>query len=651
VAEAGTIDFALARFEHLVETQRGHIVRVRGTWTTAEGRDLPHPTLLAEGEGEVMSVAPLPIPGQDPPRTDGETPWLATYSVPKRLFGAGGPPVCRLQPAPGLFVELPALEVPAHGADDRQPLTGRPPARAGGAVPAVASAAPAATPIALPETPGAATQAVKSVRELYLPAVRSHKRLVLGVIAVAILGSLLGLAVRSPDFEATARLLVTPLPREDEALQVLPDVRTGVDPAQTIETVVALVDTDQAAATTARRLGPPWTVKRVHEAVEVGPQGTSNVIEVVATADDDQLSARMANAFAGAAVEQRDRRLRRLADEALARARADLAGLAGQTGAEVEALQARIAELERVRANGDPTLDLLQQAAVPRDPQGLPPALIVLLTALAGIVLAVAAAALSDLLGPGRIDTEEDATGLYPLPILTRLPLLPRGRRTAGAPELREGLRTLQVQLELEEGRHRAVMVTSAASGDGKTTTALAFALELAASGRQVILVDLDLRKPDLARRLGLQPERGIEHLAAGRGALADTLVEVPNAPGLELLSPAGETDMGTLEEVARQLPDIVDGATALADYVVLDTPPVGEVSDALKFAASADDLLVVCRVGKTPKPSFESMRDLLNRVGLTPTGLVLVGGAATTGPTPAPGAEPQPVATGDFAP
>src|SRR3954465_1048702 len=94
VAEAGTIDFELARFEHLVETERGHIVRVSGTWSTPAPRELPHPTLLA-GEGDsVVSIAPLPIPGQDPPRADGASVWLATYSIPKRLFEGGRAPAC-----------------------------------------------------------------------------------------------------------------------------------------------------------------------------------------------------------------------------------------------------------------------------------------------------------------------------------------------------------------------------------------------------------------------------------------------------------------------------------------------------------------------------------------------------------------------------
>src|SRR5947208_11604564 len=176
VAEAGTIDFELARFEHLVETQRGHIIRVGGTWSTPAPRELPHPTLLA-GEGEdVVRIAPLPIPGQQPPRADGESPWLATYSIPKHLFDEGRAPICRLQPAPDVIIDLPALMLPAADSPEAHAiLAGRPPAP-------LAAAAP--VPDFAPE-PSAPAAPATGIRELFLPAVRSHRRLVLAVVGVA----------------------------------------------------------------------------------------------------------------------------------------------------------------------------------------------------------------------------------------------------------------------------------------------------------------------------------------------------------------------------------------------------------------------------------------------------------------------------------
>jgi Mrp family chromosome partitioning ATPase len=80
------------------------------------------------------------------------------------------------------------------------------------------------------------------------------------------------------------------------------------------------------------------------------------------------------------------------------------------------------------------------------------------------------------------------------------------------------------------------------------------------------------------------------------------------------------------LGEVARRLEAIVEEASQAAEFVVIDTPPVAEISDALTFAGAADDVLLVCRIGRTPHTQLETARDLLERTGVRPAGLVLVG-------------------------
>src|SRR2546423_8440585 len=142
--------------------------RVGGTWSTPPPRELPHPTLVA-GEGdEVVSVAPLPIPGQDPPRADGESPWLATYSIPKRLFADGKPPTCRLQPSPDVLVDLPELALPAPAADGGPAvLVPRPPGPLSMAPPPAPTADAAAH--AAPPPPPA-----KTASQLFNPASPAH---------------------------------------------------------------------------------------------------------------------------------------------------------------------------------------------------------------------------------------------------------------------------------------------------------------------------------------------------------------------------------------------------------------------------------------------------------------------------------------------
>ncbi len=183
----------------------------------------------------------------------------------------------------------------------------------------------------------------------------------------------------------------------------------------------------------------------------------------------------------------------------------------GSTNTEAGAqLEDRINQLQNVGTGNDPTLSISQAAEVPTSPSGAGPLVILVLAAFAGLALGAAAAVLLELLDR-RIRDEDEALSILPLPVLARVPLqrrqLARVNPTDAwtvAPAVREACRTLLLQLppRNHEGG-RVLMVTSASTGDGKTTSAINLAATLAASGERVILLDLDLRKADVAAPTG----------------------------------------------------------------------------------------------------------------------------------------------------
>jgi len=219
---------------------------------------------------------------------------------------------------------------------------------------------------------------------------------------------------------------------------------------------------------------------------------------------------------------------------------------------------------------------------------------------------------------------------MWPLPVLARIPLIPRWRRRQlnspleMSPAVREGFRTLHVQLDEGNWRQRTIMVTSASTGDGKTTSAINLALAIAAAGQRVILMDFDLRKPSVSERLNLTWDQGLVSLVASDAKVRDVLVPAPDLP--LLIVPSGNDAFVAPEALARRLPAILEEATSLADYVVLDTAPLGEVSDALRIANQVDDIIIVARPGHTKRGNLEVTRELLERTGRTPRGLVLIG-------------------------
>jgi Mrp family chromosome partitioning ATPase/capsular polysaccharide biosynthesis protein len=465
-------------------------------------------------------------------------------------------------------------------------------------------------------------------------AIRAHSLAVALVTLAAVGASIAFIALRSPQYEATADVLVEPLSQEDEVFVGLPLLRDTGDPVRTVETAASLMESHEAAQRTADELGRDWTSDEVLEdVVDVTPAGESNILAVTATADTPEEAATTANEFARAALEVRNEELSRLAESLVAQLDARLEAVPASDEITRAELAARRDQVESVAETGDPTLVLAQPALAPTSSTGAAPALIILLALLAGLTLGAGTALALELVNP-RIRNEDEAVELYPLPILSRVPML-KGRelRTATGPEglmpprVRESFRTLVTQVRARRSRG-VVMVTSASTGDGKTTSAVNLAETLASGDDRVILLDLDLRKPDVSRVLGIQnrPE-GLRSLRDSDAALEDLLISVPNLPTLSVLPTTTADAAGeSLEEVNRILPALLEQARAVAAWVVVDTAPLGEVSDALQIAPHADEIVIVTRPGNTNRANFEMMRDLLERTpGADPSGLLVI--------------------------
>ena len=219
--------------------------------------------------------------------------------------------------------------------------------------------------------------------------------------------------------------------------------------------------------------------------------------------------------------------------------------------------------------------------------------------------------------------------------MLARIPLLKssqlRGRQASGwhmLPAVREAFRTLMIQLGPHpEGRAHVVMVTSASTGDGKTTSAVNLAAAAAASGDPVILLDFDLRKPDVGRTLGVQPGTELTGLLQPDTQLRDLLSPAPGLPALSVLTTTvAEGDVALVEALSRRLPELIADARELCNYVVIDTAPIGEISDALRLVSDVDSIIVVTKPGNTNRANFEMMRDLLERTAYTPAGFLVIG-------------------------
>jgi capsular polysaccharide biosynthesis protein len=443
--------------------------------------------------------------------------------------------------------------------------------------------------------------------------------------AVALAGGVLLISTASREYEASAEILATPIEGTDPSFLGLDLLRESGDPARTVLTAASILGSPEAAELAARRMGPGWDRQRVLAATRIEPQGQSSVLAVIATADDGSLAARLANTFAEASLEHRRATLQRQLDTAISRLQRRLnrerqgAGPAGNVT--VRALSEQLTALVALRATErDPTLALSEHADVPSAPIGAPPWLVLSVALLAGLVLGSLVALAAEALAR-RIRDQEEFVHLYPLPLLAGIPWLPRRKRKMERllPTALEAFRTLRAQLQ-QYGSGRSILLA-----DGRTTAAVNLGFAFVEAGHRVVLIDLDLRKPELSAEAGVTPTRGLTPLLEGDADLADLLLESSVAPGLYVL-PAVAGDAVALEWVTRRLPELLMQALRLADYVIIDTPPLGEVSDALRIAARVDDVVVVVRPRHTSRSSFLVVRDLLGRFGIVPRGLLVMG-------------------------
>jgi Mrp family chromosome partitioning ATPase/capsular polysaccharide biosynthesis protein len=506
----------------------------------------------------------------------------------------------------------------AGGARRRTRTRAASPAAAGATPTSVTTLPREETLIAPTQHPPAREERHKGALSPYVRAIEAH-RLVVVAITLTVCAVAVGWhAQRTPTYEATAKILLTPLPSDDPTFTGVPLVHESNDPTRTVQTAAALLESPQAAQDAARLLGRGYTRDSVTAAVEVRPQGQSNIIAITAGASEPQLAVTLADTYAQAALARRNAAIDRQIAPIVRRLRA--------SGAEAD--QARARALDGL--GGDPTLSISQPAVAPAGALGQPAWVIALLGLVAGFTLAATAALVMDRFGR-RVSDEQELADVFPLPVLARVPkvrdrLFAGGDLTAVPSAVREAYRMLQIQVEQLESRPRVVMVTSGSGGEGKTSTAIGLALELVATGHRVLLMDLDVRKPDLTRIAGLSRSRDVTALGGEQASVADLVVAALPEQLLVLPGGNGDRPAGGLDVIARSLPAMFAEARAIADYVVVDTAPLGWVSDALRLAPHIDAVLLAVRPGTTERARYERLRDLLTRAGIVPAGVVMVG-------------------------
>ena len=187
-----------------------------------------------------------------------------------------------------------------------------------------------------------------------------------------------------------------------------------------------------------------------------------------------------------------------------------------------------------------------------------------------------------------------------------------------------EAYRSLAANLQFAyaDRQLQTIGVTSAAQGEGKSTTVANLAVALAQNGRRVIGIDADLRKPGQHTLFGLSRDEGLATLLLGDDLelpLQDTL-----ANGVRVLT-SGAVPTNPLEALAsRRFDQALALARGQSDFVLVDTPPAGALADVAVIAPRLEGMLLVVSAGKTKRDLARRAREQLERVNANLLGVVL---------------------------
>jgi capsular exopolysaccharide synthesis family protein len=188
-----------------------------------------------------------------------------------------------------------------------------------------------------------------------------------------------------------------------------------------------------------------------------------------------------------------------------------------------------------------------------------------------------------------------------------------------------EEYRTIRTNLDFfnAEKKVKVVMVTSSIGTEGKTFTAMNLASVLASSGLKTVLVGLDLRKPRIVQDFGIHNDVGCSNFLSGNASIDDVIQQSEIVSNLSII-PSGPIPPNPGELImSRNMKTLVRELSSRFDRVVIDTPPIGLVSDGLILADLSDALIFVVRDGVTRKAHVRHAEELYAKGQLKHVGMV----------------------------
>jgi len=257
-------------------------------------------------------------------------------------------------------------------------------------------------------------------------------------------------------------------------------------------------------------------------------------------------------------------------------------------------------------ANSIPKGQIIDEAYSLNEPLNMKRRTILLVAFFIGMLLTPMALYVKKMLRT-KFANKEEVEELVSVPVLGEMCSDRTGEslvvRPGGSTSTAELFRLIRTNLQFVLGgtSEKVILLTSTMSGEGKSFISINLAASLALLGKKTLLIGMDIRKPRLMQYLNLKPSRGLtEYLSSDSIALPDIIQHDAVAENLDLIV-AGPVPPNPSELLASQkLDDMIQELRPLYDYIIIDSAPVGMVSDSFLLARVSDATVYVCRANYT---------------------------------------------------
>jgi capsular exopolysaccharide synthesis family protein len=447
---------------------------------------------------------------------------------------------------------------------------------------------------------------------------------VVGCVAVAVYRH-----EKSPkSYTASASVAFQSQPLSDVALQVSPS--SSSEPIREVNTQVLIAHSPEVASGVRKQLKLPLPPAALLDEVEVEAVASADVLRFNASAGDPQTSAKLANAFAEQYIVFKTQS--QLSSIATAETELQHQILGLQEGSsEKSALQQSLQRLSELRAVASSGANIIGRATPPVKPSGTSLSSTIVIGLLIGLATSFSLTLLLESLDK-KVKSIEEFEHEYRLPALTSVPQLAiHGLGARERKDMLEPYRILRSSLDFA-GVTKALdtlLVTSAASGEGKTTVAVDLAHAVALAGRKTMLVELDLRRPTFSQHFDIAFHEGFTDAVFDVDRLSELGIRpFADMPNFSVL-PAGRLPHNPSELLGSpSIAEIISRLAKTHDMVIIDAPPLNPVADTqvLLNNSAIHAALIVARVDRTTRVEIRRARSILDHHMVEPVGMVVTG-------------------------